>query len=40
MGYTWEMPPHWYLKRTWALGTTFGAGERHEERLAEALGGA
>ena len=23
MGYTWEMPPHWYLKRTWALGTLF-----------------
>jgi alkylation response protein AidB-like acyl-CoA dehydrogenase len=38
MGYTWEMPPHWYLKRTWVLATSFGASEDHEERLAEAIG--
>jgi alkylation response protein AidB-like acyl-CoA dehydrogenase len=37
MGYTWEMPPHWYLKRAWVLGTSFGTSEAHEERLAEAL---
>jgi alkylation response protein AidB-like acyl-CoA dehydrogenase len=39
MGYTWEMPPHWYLKRTWALSTPFGASEEHEERLASAIAG-
>jgi alkylation response protein AidB-like acyl-CoA dehydrogenase len=38
MGYTWEMPPHWYLKRTWVLATRFGTSEDHEERLAEAIG--
>jgi alkylation response protein AidB-like acyl-CoA dehydrogenase len=37
MGYTWEMPPHWYLKRAWVLGASFGASEEHEERLASAL---
>jgi hypothetical protein len=31
------MPPHWYLKRVWVLGTSFGTSEAHEERLAEAL---
>jgi len=38
MGYTWEMPPHYYLKRTWVLSTCFGSGEEHEERLAGCLG--
>lgn len=38
MGYTWEMAPHWYLKRAWVLGASFGASEAHEERLAAALG--
>ncbi len=37
MGYTWEMPPHWYLKRTWALAGVFGDSETHEERLAAQL---
>lgn len=40
MGYTWEMPPHWYLERAWVLGTGFGTSEAHEERLAAALTGA
>jgi hypothetical protein len=39
MGYTWEMPPHWYLKRAWVLGASFGASEEYEERLAATLGG-
>jgi len=39
MGYTWEMPPHWYLKRAWVLGASFGTSEAHQERLAAALGG-
>lgn len=37
MGYTWEMPPHWYLKRAWVLGASFGTSELHEERLAAQL---
>ena len=37
MGYTWEMPPHYYLKRAWVLSTCFGTGEEHEERLAACL---
>jgi alkylation response protein AidB-like acyl-CoA dehydrogenase len=39
MGYTWEMPPHWYLKRTWALAGVFGDSEIHEEQLAAGIGG-
>jgi alkylation response protein AidB-like acyl-CoA dehydrogenase len=39
MGYTWEMAPHYYLKRAWVLSTLFGTSEEHEERLAETLGG-
>jgi len=39
MGYTWEMPPHYYLKRAWVLANSFGASEEHEERLAGILAG-
>jgi len=35
MGYTWEVPAHWYLKRTWVLETVFGDVEEHALRLAE-----
>ena len=35
MGFTWEMPPHYYLKRAFVLGTVFGTTEEHEERVAE-----
>ena len=34
MGYTWEMPCHYYLKRSWVLASLFGSGEEHSERLA------
>jgi hypothetical protein len=34
MGYTWEMPPHFFLKRAWVLGTQFGTLEDHEDALA------
>jgi alkylation response protein AidB-like acyl-CoA dehydrogenase len=34
MGYTWEMAPHYYLKRAWVLSTCFGTSEEHEEALA------
>jgi alkylation response protein AidB-like acyl-CoA dehydrogenase len=37
MGYTWEVPVHYYLKRAWVLGTSFGAQETHEEAVARAL---
>ncbi len=34
MGYTWEIPAHYYLKRTWVLENVFGTGEEHAEALA------
>jgi hypothetical protein len=37
MGFTWEMPPHWYWKRAWVLGQSFGRSEDHEERVAERI---
>ncbi len=40
MGYTWEMPPHYYLKRTWVLDKGFGEGEEHAERVAEQVAAA
>jgi alkylation response protein AidB-like acyl-CoA dehydrogenase len=38
MGFTWEMPPHYYLKRSWVLGSVFGTTEEHEERVADRVG--
>jgi alkylation response protein AidB-like acyl-CoA dehydrogenase len=35
MGFTWEMPPHYYWKRAWVLANVFGSAEEHEERVAE-----
>ncbi len=35
MGYTWEMPCHYYLKRSWVLASQFGSGEEHSEQLAQ-----
>ena len=37
MGYTWEMPPHYYLKRAWVLATSFGESDEYEERLAASI---
>jgi alkylation response protein AidB-like acyl-CoA dehydrogenase len=34
MGYTWEVPAHYYLKRTWVLENAFGTGGSHAARLA------
>ena len=39
MGYTWEMAPHYYLKRAWVLSTCFGTSEEHEEALAATIAG-
>ncbi len=35
MGFTWEMPPHYYLKRTWVLENAFGTGEDAAETVAD-----
>ncbi|NNL67898.1 MAG: acyl-CoA/acyl-ACP dehydrogenase [Myxococcales bacterium] len=40
MGYTWEVPAHYYLKRTWLLENVFGTTGEHEERVAELLASA
>lgn len=37
MGYTWEMPPHYYLKRAFVLESSFGSGEEHCETVAERI---
>jgi alkylation response protein AidB-like acyl-CoA dehydrogenase len=37
MGYTWEVPVHYYLKRAWVLATAFGGREEHEEAIARGL---
>ena len=33
MGYTWEVPAHYYLKRTWVLECVFGTIEEHSARM-------
>jgi len=35
MGYTWEIPAHYYLKRTWVLENVFGTVDEHAEEMAE-----
>jgi len=37
MGYTWEMPPHYFLKRAFVLENVFGPADEHCEALAERL---
>ena len=37
MGYTWEMPPHYYLKRTFVLENSFGSGDEACETIAERI---
>ncbi len=38
MGYTWEVPAHYYLKRCWVLESVFGTGDEHAADLAEGVG--
>ena len=38
MGFTWEMMPHYLLKRTWVLEHSFGTTARLTESIAAALG--
>jgi len=37
MGFTWEMLPHYYLKRCWVIETCFGTADEHAECVAAAL---
>ena len=38
MGFTWEMPPHYFLKRALVLEQAFGTTDDHCERVAESVG--
>jgi alkylation response protein AidB-like acyl-CoA dehydrogenase len=38
MGFTWEMIPHYLLKRAWVLEHAFGPTATHAEHLAATLG--
>jgi alkylation response protein AidB-like acyl-CoA dehydrogenase len=38
MGFTWEMLPHLFLKRSWVLEHLFGTASSHAARLGTALG--
>ncbi|MBY0400158.1 acyl-CoA dehydrogenase, partial [Myxococcota bacterium] len=38
MGFTWESPAHYYLKRTWVLEQAFGTSARQAESLADGVG--
>jgi alkylation response protein AidB-like acyl-CoA dehydrogenase len=40
MGFTWEMLPHYLLKRALVLEHGFGTGDEHAEALADALAAA
>jgi alkylation response protein AidB-like acyl-CoA dehydrogenase len=37
MGFTWDMPAHYFLKRAWVLEHGFGTGRSHAARLGEAV---
>jgi len=38
MGYTWEIPAHYYLKRAWVCENLFGTLDEHADRVAESVG--
>ena len=38
MGYTWEIPAHYYLKRAWVGENAFGDADEHADRVAEGVG--
>jgi alkylation response protein AidB-like acyl-CoA dehydrogenase len=37
MGFTWDMPPNFQLKRAWVLEQTFGTSEAHALAISESL---
>ncbi|MDJ0790119.1 MAG: acyl-CoA dehydrogenase family protein [Myxococcota bacterium] len=39
MGFTWEMPPHYYLKRVFVLQNAFGSADEHALTVGEGLEG-
>src|SRR5205807_1011809 len=39
MGFTWDMLPHYFLKRAWVLEHGFGTTSSHAARLGAAVGG-
>ena len=40
MGYTWEVPAHYYLKRSWVLESVFGSVEEHELAISDTIASA
>jgi alkylation response protein AidB-like acyl-CoA dehydrogenase len=38
MGYTWEVPAHLFLKRTWLLASLFGDHDEQAEQVASSVG--
>lgn len=37
MGFTWEIPAHYYWKRCWVIDSSFGSAEEHADALAEGI---
>jgi alkylation response protein AidB-like acyl-CoA dehydrogenase len=37
MGFTWEVPVHFFVKRAWLHATEFGTAHEHAEDLAQLL---
>jgi hypothetical protein len=37
MGFSWEMTPHYFLKRAWVLEESFATGHTHALAMSEAL---
>ena len=37
MGFTWENPAHYYLKRTWVLENNFGGVAEHSDTMAKLI---
>jgi len=40
MGFTWEVPVHYFVKRAWVQATEFGTGDDHADTVASCLVGA
>jgi alkylation response protein AidB-like acyl-CoA dehydrogenase len=40
MGFTWEVPVHFFVKRAWVHATEFGTADEHAETVADCLVGA
>lgn len=37
MGYTWDIPAHYYLKRYWVLNDLFGSVDEHAMQIADGI---